>query len=349
MLLNQSNGIMTLTNLTFRESTVAGYRGALFYLIPHQDELQDIYKPACSGSTGDTSTGFFTFASRLRKEMDEAGRQHTSERYKTVINSFRRFIATSEITLAGIDSNLIGRYENYLHNKGLCRNTISFYMRGLRAIYNHAVDKGLTHQEYPFRNVYTGIEKTHKRALPLSAIRKINALDLSPTPALELARDIFIFSFLTRGMSFIDMAFLRKTDLHHDCLTYRRQKTGKTLRIKWEKQMERIVRKYSIKGSRYLLPLIRDEKGDIRRQYRSMAHRINENLKKIGQLLGLAEPLTCYVARHSWASIAKSRDIPVGVISEAMGHDSEKTTLIYLASLDNSKIDTANHKIISLL
>ena len=86
-----------------------------------------------------------------------------------------------------------------------------------------------------------------------------------------------------------------------------------------------------------------------RRQYKNAAHLINDKLKKLGGQLGLSIPLTSYVARHAWASIAKSKNIPLSTISEAMGHDSENTTRIYLASLDTSVVDKANSLILKSL
>lgn len=166
---------------------------------------------------------------------------------------------------------------------------------------------------------------------------------------MDFARDIFMFSFYTRGMSFIDMAFLQKKDLRNGVLSYRRRKTGQLLTIKWEKPMQDIIGKYDTSGTPYLLPLITDSIKDSRTQYKNQAHRVNRNLKKIGELLGLATPLTSYVARHGWASIAKSKNIPVATISEAMGHDSETTTRIYLASLDTSVVDKANSLILKSL
>ena len=241
-----------------------------------------------------------------------------------------------------VDSDLMAAYEAYLKSTGVCPNSISFYMRNLRAIYNRAVEKELTTQCYPFRHVYTGIDKTVKRAVPLNVIRQIRDLDLSMNPAMDYARDIFMFSFYTRGMSFVDMAFLRKKDLQNGILSYRRHKTGQRLLIKWEKPMQDLIDKYDTSGSLYMLPIIKNSGKDERRQYKSEAHRVNANLKKIGKRLGLAIPLTTYVARHGWASIAKSKNIPIATISEAMGHDSEATTRIYLASLDTSVVDKAN-------
>ena len=159
---------------------------------------------------------------------------------------------------------------------------------------------------------------------------------------MDYARDMFMFSFYTRGMSFVDMAYLKKKDLQNGVLTYRRQKTHQLLFIKWEKPMQEIVDKYDTSGSPYLLPIIRNVGKDDWRQYKNAAHLVNSKLKKIGVQLGLNVPLTTYVARHGWASIAKSKNIPISTISEAMGHDSENTTRIYLASLDTSVVDKAN-------
>lgn len=222
-------------------------------------------------------------------------------------------------------------------------------MRNLRAIYNRAVEKDITVQRSPFKHVYTGIDKTVKRALSAKTIKEIKNLDLSLSPQLDFARDLFMFSFYTRGMSFIDMAFLKKKDLHGGILSYRRKKTNQQLFIKWEKPMQEIIDKYDTGDSLYLLPIIKETGTDSRTQYKNGAHLVNDKLKKIGEQLGLETPLTSYVARHSWASIAKSKNIPVSTISEAMGHDSENTTRIYLASLDTSSVDKANSIVLSAL
>ena len=174
-------------------------------------------------------------------------------------------------------------------------------------------------------------------------------MELKPKSAYDFARDMFLFSFYTRGMSFVDMAYLKKKDLSHGVLSYRRKKTGQQLFIRWEKCMEEIVVKYQTEESEFLLPIIRAEAGNERKQYLNEAHNINRNLKYIGSRLGLSIPLTMYVARHTWASIAKSKHIPLSVISEGMGHDNEKTTQIYLASLESSVVDKANRKIIKLV
>lgn len=293
--------------------------------------------------------GFMSFAWELVRQLKQIGKTRTAERYTTVMNSFGRFAGENDVLLDEVDSDLMVKYETFLKARGICPNSSSYYMRGLRAIYNRAVEKKLTVQHNPFKHVYTGIDKTVKRAVPLKIIRQIRDLDLALSPATDFARDIFMFSFYTRGMSFIDMAFLKKKDLQNGILSYRRHKTNQQLFIKWEKPMQEIIDKYDTTGTPYLLPIIRDMNADERRQYKNAAHLVNNKLKKIGGQLGLPIPLTSYVARHAWASIAKSKNIPVSTISEAMGHDSENTTRIYLASLDTSVVDKANSLILKSL
>lgn len=293
--------------------------------------------------------GFVSFARKLAARLKGMGKCRTAERYTTVLNSFARFLGGADVPVWDMDSDLMVRYESFLKARGLCPNTISYYMRGLRAVYNRAVEEKRTVQRTPFRHVYTGIDETVKRALPLNTIRRIRNLDLTSRPSEDLARDIFMFSFYTRGMSFVDMAFLKKKDLHNGILSYRRQKTGKQMFVKWEKPMREIVGKYDTENSPFLLPIVKDQASDTRQQYKSAAHFVNGKLKALGEKLNLPIPLTTYVARHSWASIAKNRNVPVSVISEALGHDSEKTTRIYLTSLDTCAVDKANSQILKAL
>ena len=113
--------------------------------------------------------------------------------------------------------------------------------------------------------------------------------------------------------------------------------------------MQQIVEKYStICMGDYLLPIIR-RAGDERRQYTNALHVVNQRLKQLSEQLHLPRPLTMYVARHSWASAARQRHVPLSVISEGMGHDSEATTQIYLASLETTAVDDANRMLLSLL
>lgn len=293
-----------------------------------------------------TDDSFFSFMKEVIVQLKRLNRDRTAETYTATLSSFWRFQNRKDVLMEEMTSDLMQEYEAYLKASGIVMNTISFYMRILRAVYNRAVEKGIVEQRNPFRHVYTGIDKTVKRALALKEIRKIKELDLTFYPALDFARDMFLFSFYTRGMSFVDMAYLRKSDLKNGVLVYRRRKTGQQLSVKWEECMQAIVDKYKVRVMPdwpYLLPIITvmDAK-KVRKQYKNSLYAVNLNLKRVAARIGLSIPLTTYVARHSWASIARNKNIPLAVISEAMGHDSELTTQIYLASLECSVIDKAN-------
>lgn len=290
----------------------------------------------------------FSFWHNVIAQLKQLGKVRTAETYTATLKSFMKFQSNQDVPLDGITSDMMLLYEAYLKNRGVRMNTISFYMRIFRAVYNRAVENGLTTQKNPFRHVYTGVDKTVKRAIPIKNIKALKDMDLSINPTLDFTRDMFMFSFYTRGMSFVDMAYLRKSDIKNGILTYRRRKTGQELTIKWEKCMADIVAKYPENKTDFLLPIIK-EQGNERKQYDNALHLVNYHLKELSERLKLQRPLTMYVARHSWASAAKAKNIPLSVISEGMGHDSEATTQIYLASLETSVVDKANKMILGLL
>ena len=296
-----------------------------------------------------TEYSLFNFMESIIVKLKQNGKIRTSENYKSTLNSFKNFRKDEDIMLDCITSELMESYEAWQKSRGITPNTISFYSRILRAVYNRAVEDDIIENRNPFRHVYTGHDKTIKRALPLAVIKKIKTLDLSLVPTLDYARDMFMMCFYLRGMSFIDMAFLKKADLKNGYITYRRHKTGQQLSIEWTKEMQMMLDKYPENNSDYLLPIIRNKEVNEHCIYRNTGYNINHNLKSIAEMVGVNIPLTLYVARHSWASIAKAKGIPIAVISEGMGHDSEATTQIYLASLDTSVVDKANSLILKSL
>lgn len=276
----------------------------------------------------------------------QLGKIRSSETYQATLNSFMNFRQGVDLTFDMFDSDLMELYEAELRNRGVVRNTSSFYLRILRTNYKLAVEKGLTQDCRPFKRVYCGMDKTVKRCLSFSEIKKMKELDLSLKPALDFARDMFIFSFCTRGMSFVDMAYLKKSDLKNGYLIYRRKKTGQLLTIEWTRQMQALIDKYKGNPTQYLLPLIVREDGTERRQYQNQMMKINRGLKEIASLMHLSVPLSLYYSRHSWATIARGKSIPLSVISEGLGHDSELTTQIYLDSIKSIEVDRANRKIL---
>lgn len=314
-----------------------------FNRLQHDYSSQDII--AEFRRTGKENT-LFMFMENVIERLRQLNHIGTAKNYCAALGSFKRFRDNENIPLEAIDLLTMEDYQAYLKSTGLTPNSISFYMRILRAVYNRAVEQELTKDRRPFRTVFTGAEKTLKRAISISDIKRIKNLDFSLKPSLEFARDLFLFLFFCRGMSFIDAAFLKKTDIQNGILTYRRHKTGQVLHIKIIKPIKELIDRYSNKDSPYLLPIIIRSDNDERKQYEAALRRINNALKIIADMEKLPISLTTYVTRHAWATIAKSKNVPINVISDALGHDSITTTQIYLASIDTSVIDRANELII---
>ncbi len=304
-------------------------------------------------------TTVLAFGAELAESYRNAGKLGTARNYEKTIRSFATFLKSAlragqktDLTFDRITEDLILAYENWLFSRGVVRNSSSFYMRNLRSIFNRAVEAGTVEAGNPFRRVYTGIDLTRKRAVDEDVIMRLQRLDLSRSKALALARDIFVFSYCTRGMAFVDVAFLRKEDIRDGAISYVRRKTGQRLTVGLEPCMELIINRYSSStvDSPYVFPILMSSDPAIAyNQYRIALNYHNRKLKKLASILGEPLNLSSYTSRHSWATAARNSNVPLSVISASMGHTSEKTTRIYLAALDNSVIDLANRGIVGKL
>ncbi|MDR0332371.1 MAG: site-specific integrase [Dysgonamonadaceae bacterium] len=288
---------------------------------------------------------FFPFADYVIKSLKTDNRQKTATILQTAKTSFENFLCGQDISLDKIDNDLMQKYENYLKHKGVMKNTISCYMRALRSAYNQAVKRGLTTQKNPFAGVFTRIDKTIKRAVSEEIIIQLKNMDLSSHKELAFTRDLFMFSFYMRGISFIDMANLRKSNIRNGYIIYTRSKTRQQLTVKLEACMQEIISRYESQTiDDYLLSIYTTQNHNNTSQLRNY----NKRLKRISEMLGFEKPLSSYVSRHTWATLALRKGISIEVISESMGHENETTTRIYLASLEQSAVDKANEEIIRL-
>ncbi len=295
-----------------------------------------------------TILGVGSFIRNLINELKKIGKESAAKRLDKILNSLLRYTDGNEVTWRDLTSTFILGYETFMIKRGLCRNSTSFYMRNLRSIVNRAIGQGIEVPNHPFKYVYMGVDKTVKRAISLDTIRMIRDVDLNGNPELDFARNVFMFAFYTRGMSFIDIAFLKKSNLQNDVLTYSRRKTRQQLMVRIEPETRKVIERLGKSKTSFLLPIITEEK-NIERQYENAYYRVNRNIRKVGEMLGLQTKLTLYVARHTWASIAHANNVALSTISKAMGHDSEKTTIIYLQTLDSSSVDKANRDIIRMM
>ena len=301
----------------------------------------------------DLSPSLFEFMRQIINDLTQQNKFSTAHNYQSTMNSLRDFAHGVELIFADLNATFIEKYEAWLSKRDLSRNTLSFYMRILRATYNKAVRAGWATQTYPFQNVYTGIERTRKRAVPESTIARISQLELPPNSPLSMARDLFLFCYGTRGMSFVDLAHLRPSDIRGGVIRYNRRKTGQRMEVRIEKPMADILKRYKRSNGNptpFLFPLLTANDQAARyRQYQTALRQYNRLLGQLSRMVEADSGITSYVARHSWATAARAHNIPIAVISEGMGHTSERTTEIYLASLDNSVIDNANRIIVEWL
>lgn len=289
---------------------------------------------------------FFNFIRSMVAKKTAAKRYGTAKTYSDSLASFSSFRNGKDITFDDLNEDVINQYEAWMKNKGLKRNSSSCYLRTFKTLYLKAVELGLTEDKDIFRHVFTGFATTTKRAISIDAIKAIRKLNLENNPALAFARDMFMLSLYLQGMAFVDIAYLKKSDIRNGQLQYSRKKSGQTLTISWEKPMQEIVDAYShlTKDTPYLLPVITKQDGMERKQYEKAEHNVNRNLKKIGEMAGLHIPLTTYVARHSWASIMRDMGNDITVVGKGLGHSDIKTTQIYLSTIDNSTVMKANKR-----
>lgn len=291
---------------------------------------------------------WFSFIHGMVAKKLRIGRLGTAKTYRDALMSFSRFRNGEDLTIDALDAETMNLYEAWLKGRGVKRNSSSCYLRTLRTLYRKAVETALTTDKHIFRHVFTGFAKTAKRAIPLGSLRAIRQLQLSEGSAIAFARDLFMLIVYLQGISFVDLAYLKKDDIRNGQLHYSRKKTGQELTVGWESVMQDIVDNYIhlTKGSPYLLPIITKTDGTERRQYERMEHKVNYYLKKIGTMVGLQASLTTYTGRHTWASILRDMGTSLSVISKGLGHESLKTTQIYLSSIDMEGVVKANRKMI---
>lgn len=303
------------------------------------------------------------FSEHLSTGLRRSGQERTARAYLTAVRALTTFNKGQDIPLKHINACMIKEFETYLKERGKAMNTISYYMRMLRAIYHRAVKDHLIEpkQDNPFEGVFTGFQKTRKRALGIEDLRKLNNLDFSALlenpelqilPAQKCLYDCwryFFFCFHARGMSYVDMAYLRKENIRQGIISYYRKKTGQKIEVTVTPVLRQIIDSFSneVKYSPFLFPVISNNEKPHRLQYENGLRLQNKRLKKLARLAGIdgQKGLSTHVTRHSWATTGKLQNLPLSVISEGLGHSSEKMTYTYLASFDRSTIDKASESI----
>ena len=308
--------------------------------------------PSSASSVSSPSSSSLSLSDYFRQQIAqvrEEGRFSTASNYHTAFRSLQRFLKGEKLLLKDLTPSLVARYERWLKASRISMNTISCYMRSLRSVYNKAVEEKYVADLQPFKDSYTGYPRTDKRSIGVSEIRKLQEVPLRPGSPLQWVRDIFLFCVFACGIPFVDVAFLRKSQLSEDgYLTYQRRKTNQQVRLKLPPCALEIVRRYHSDQSDYLFPILTKESPEeAYRQYRDRLTYYNRQLKELARLAGIPHKLTSYVSRHSWASLAYNSNADVSVISKGLGHTSSRTTYIYIKGIDDQRLDEANQRIVN--
>ena len=287
--------------------------------------------------------------------------------YRCALNSFTRFRNGEDTPMSQFCYPLLVEYQKWLSGKGVSSNAAAAYMRSLRALYNRAQKGKRQKDPYPFAGIRTGNTKTEKRATTTEEIKRLSTLELVDSHQ-NLCRDIFMFCFYAMGMPFVDAAHLKKGQIHGDVMEYRRQKTGRLIKVKIEACMQEIIDRYSDPDNEYVFPVLyyadwkrkmegkrmkgnitNEKPEDIERRYRNALGFYNRRLKKLGEQVGIDINLTSYVVRHTWANEAYINNVDITVISQALGHSSTTTTEIYITGINADVVFNANRHLLKRL
>ena len=288
--------------------------------------------------------GFYSYFQERIRVLFDTGHEGTAKAYESTLHSMQRHLCESDFPFPHLSSRLVIKYRDALQEAGVGKNTIGFYLHNMKAVYRRGcLELNLVFPS-PFSDIRIRSEKTVKQSLPMNQVRSLARLSLSAGTPECLARDIFIFSIYTRGMSFVDIALLKKSDVFPGVIRYRRHKTGQLLEIGINRQIQNLLERYGDTSGDYLFPLV-DESETPYSGYKKAYNRMRYALKKVSWNIGMSIPLRLHAARHCWAMMARENGAPLHTISECLGHSSEKVTRIYLKELDRSVLDEVNNHI----
>ncbi len=275
----------------------------------------------------------------------------TASWYAGAIRSITKLNGGKDLRLNEITVTLLTNFQIEHKAKSSSKNGISSYLRAVRAIYYSAIKED---QFYPKKNPFQHFKiptsrRTKKKAISKMDFIKIRDVHYKEGSPVWHAKNYALVMFNCRGMNFIDLVKLQIKDITHDRIFYGRSKTGDQLSVRITEELQEILNFYTKKKSKddYLFPANYDGSTKHYEKYKSLRRRMNGHLKTIAKDAGIEEQFTTYTIRHSWATIAKFMGIPTEVISEGLGHNSLKTTQIYLKSFTNHVLDEANEMVVS--
>lgn len=285
------------------------------------------------------------FKEKIEKLKSE-GRVSTYQSYQTTLNSLLKFKPKLKWTDVTVD--FLNKYEKEAINDGKSPSTVGIYGRTLRAAYKIAIDRKVVDiDSYPFgrRKYEIPASRNIKKALDKADMKKIVEYDCKGNNSEELARDIFVFSYVCNGLNIKDICLLKRKDIDGDILSFVRAKTSRTkkadlkpIQLHLNELALSIIAKYRNSGrTSFLFPFLEDELSpeDVRKRVQNLTKTVNKYMKRIGENLGLGDSIRTYTARHTYSTVLKRSGASLEYISESLGHSDLKTTENYLASFDS--------------
>jgi integrase/recombinase XerD len=295
------------------------------------------------------------YARECIAKLEKEARYSTAHLYANSLRSFTEYLNKPMVKFRDFSREKLINYQQWLFGRHKSSNTVSTYMRMLRSIYNKGVDAGhADHVLRLFHDVYTGIDTTHKKSLPLSELHALLYKDPG-TDVLRRTQFAARLQYQLCGIPFVDLAHVRPCDIVDGVLVYHRIKTGVKVCVKiLEPVIDTVNRLYSLpcykkeKNNSYALDILSDmslEKTfSSYCEYQSALRGFNSRLGLLAKHLGLRSHISSYTLRHSWATTAKNVGASVEKISELLGHKSIKTTQIYLSSFSIGELAKVNRK-----
>lgn len=278
----------------------------------NQKNVQAIAIPLSGHKRTGEGFGFIAYANSRVEKLKDEGRYDAANKLKMYLRRFITYLGKNEVPFKDFDALLMRNYHTWLKNQELGRNTISLYIRNLKRVYKLAVNDGLAADSNPFEGMDVSYRvKKERNGLTLDEVKRLRDLDLSGESEMTVfARDIFLFTVYTKGMRSDDIFRLTRNNIKDGQLTYCQHVTGKEISIPWEPALKEISDRYKRKGTALLFPVVTAKSPREQwKQYDGLLHRINYNLKKLGERIGLDYLLNLTVARHSWESMTKSVSI----------------------------------------
>lgn len=302
----------------------------------------------------ETSDDFMTvlvFYDLILQEYEDAGKVNTRNVYKTSKNRIQSFVGNRDILFSEINYSFLKEFESFLFSEGCSGGGVHHHMRSLRAIFNEAIKRGITKQQfYPFSTQFNKRgyslsqlkSKAAPRALSESDFKKLKEFDYTEYPLYANSFHYFMFSYYARGMNFVDMAKLKWVDLYGDRITYSRSKTSGGFSIKISTALKEILSKFPYGKQEYVFPILsKVHESEVQKSHRikKCLKKYNSDLHEIAKIQKINVKVTSYVARHTYASNLKRKGISTELISEGLGHSELSTTKAYLDKFSLEELD----------